>query len=51
MQQMATSRKHKAWFMAKGFSQEEGVNYDETSAPVARYTSSRAIVYIALVMG
>jgi hypothetical protein len=31
--------KHKARFVVRGFSQVEGVDYDETFAPVARYTS------------
>ena len=39
--------KYKARFVAKGFSQKEGVNYDETFAPVARYTSIRLIIAIA----
>ena len=39
--------KHKAPFMARGFSQVEGVDYDETFAPIARYTSIRSIIAIA----
>jgi hypothetical protein len=31
--------KYKERFVARGFSQIEGVDYDETFAPVARYTS------------
>jgi hypothetical protein len=36
----------KSCFVARGFSQIEGVDYDETFAPVARYTSIRSIVSI-----
>ena len=35
--------KYKARFVAWGFSQVEGVDYDETFAPVARYSSIRAV--------
>ena len=43
--------KYKARFIAQGFSQIEGVAYDETFAPVARYTSIRALISIAAEMG
>jgi hypothetical protein len=43
--------KYKARFVAKGFSQKEGEDYDETFAPVARYTSIRAIISPAASMG
>jgi hypothetical protein len=43
--------KHKARFVARGFSQIEGVDYDETFAPVARYTSIRTIIAMAAKMG
>jgi hypothetical protein len=36
--------KYKACFVAKGFSQQEGVDYEETFAPVARYSSIRTVV-------
>jgi hypothetical protein len=43
--------KYKARFVARGFSQVEGVDYDETFAPVARYTSIRSVISIAAEMG
>jgi hypothetical protein len=39
--------KFKARFVAKRFSQKEGIDYDKTFAPVARYTSIRAMISIA----
>ena len=42
--------KYKARFAARGFSQKEGVDYDETFAPVARYTSIGSIIAIASAM-
>ena len=33
--------KYKEIFVARGFSQKEGIDYEETFAPVARYTSIR----------
>jgi hypothetical protein len=43
--------KYKARFVARGFSQQEGEDYDETFAPVARYTSIGAIISLATSMG
>jgi hypothetical protein len=43
--------KYKARFVALGFSQVEGVDYDETFAPAAKYTSTRAVISIAAEMG
>ena len=43
--------KHKARFVARGFSQVEGIDYNETFAPVVRYTSIRTIMAIATEMG
>ena len=43
--------KYKARFVACGFSQKEGINYEETFAPVARYTSIRAIMALAAKLG
>ncbi len=36
--------KHKARFVACGFSQVEGIDYDETFASVARYSSIKSIL-------
>ena len=43
--------KYKDIFVSIGFSQKEGVDCDETFAPVARYTSIRSINAIASAMG
>ncbi len=40
-------QKYKAWLVAKGFTQIEGVNYDETFAPVAKLTSLRSILALS----
>jgi hypothetical protein len=42
--------KYKARFVARGFSQKEGIDYKETFAPVARYTSIRTIIALAAKM-
>ena len=36
--------------MARGFYQKEGINYEETFSPEARYTSIRAIMALASMM-
>jgi hypothetical protein len=43
--------KYKARFVARGFSQIKGMNYDETFAPIARYSSIRYIFAISAQMG
>ena len=43
--------KHKARFVARGFSQVEGIDYDETFAPVARYASIKTVMAIVSEMG
>jgi hypothetical protein len=43
--------KHKAHFVVRGFFQVEGIDYDETFAPIARYTSIQSIMAIAIEMG
>jgi hypothetical protein len=42
--------KCKARFVARGFSQKEGIDYEETFAHVARYTSIRTIIALATKM-
>ena len=37
----ASIQKYKARFVARGFSQKEGIDYEETFAPVAIYTSNK----------
>eukprot|EP00253_Pinus_taeda_P014500 PITA_14500 len=43
--------KYKASFVAKGYAQKEGIDYEETLAPVARYTSIRTVISLAAQMG
>jgi hypothetical protein len=43
--------KYKARFVARGFSQKEGEDYDETFSLVARYTSIITIISLATSMG
>ena len=42
--------KYKEIFVARGFSQKEGIDYEETFSPVARYTSIRTIMALASMM-
>jgi hypothetical protein len=42
--------KYKARFVAHGFSQKEGIDYEETFTLVARYTSIRTIIALAAKM-
>ena len=42
--------KYKAIFVVHGFSQKEGIDYEETFAPVSRYTSIRSVLAMAVVM-
>ena len=42
--------KYKSRFMAHGFSQKEGIDYEEIFTPVSRYTSIRSVLALAAVM-
>ena len=42
--------KYKARFVAWGFSQKKGIDYEETFAPTARYTSIKLVLALATVM-
>jgi hypothetical protein len=42
--------KFKARFVARGFSQREGVDYEETFAPIARHASIRAVINLFLLL-
>lgn len=42
---------YKARFVAKGYAQKEGIDYEETFALVARYTSIRTVISLATQMG
>jgi hypothetical protein len=42
--------KHKERFVARGFSQKEGIDYEETFSPVARYSSIRTTIALVAKM-
>ena len=43
--------KHKTRFVARGFSQVNGIDYDETFSLVARYSSIRSMLALSAQMG
>ena len=43
--------KYKVRFMEKGFSQKEGIDYEETFAPVSSYSSIQTIISLATERG
>ena len=46
-----SAEKHKAMFVARGFSKVEGIDYDETFSPIARYSSIISILALLAHMG
>ena len=42
--------KYKEIFVARGFSQKAGIDYEETFSPVARYTSIKTIMELSSMM-
>ena len=46
-----SGERYKARFVAQGYSQEKGTDYDETFAPTAKMTSLRTFVHIAARLG
>jgi len=42
---------YKARFVAKGYAQKEGINYEETFTPIAKYTSFGTVISLAAQMG
>ena len=44
-------KKYKARFVAQGFSQVEGIDYEENFVPVARYSLIRSILAVSGQMG
>ena len=50
LQHQTCIEKYKARFMAHGFSQKEGIYYEENFALVARYTSIKSVLSLAAVM-
>ena len=43
--------KYKVRFIENGYAQKEGIDYEETFAPIARYTSIRSIISLTAQMG
>eukprot|EP00253_Pinus_taeda_P004860 PITA_04860 len=44
-------KKYKARLVAKGYAQKEGIEYEETFTPIAKYTSIRSMISLATQMG
>ena len=46
-----SAKKFKARFVPHGFSQKEGIEYDDIFSPVPRYTTIRSIIALAATQG
>ena len=42
--------KYKERFIARGFSQKEGIDYEESFSPIARHTSIRSVLSLVAIM-
>ena len=45
--ELGTVIKHKAWLVARGFVQQEGIDYDDAFTPVARMESVCVLLTLA----
>ena len=43
--------RYKVRYVAKGYAQQYGIDYDKTTAPTARLESFRAILHVAATLG
>ena len=48
---MEALKKYKVRFVARGFTQKEGIDYDETFSLVTRYTTIRTIISLDAIFG
>ena len=46
-----SAEKYKERFVARGFSQKEGIDYDDIFSPVTRYTTIQSIIALAAMQG